>query len=756
MGILRPSAHIALLVLTLGPARLEAESPLAVTDPVLYAIDANVARVTAMAVDAAGNLYLTGSTNSTAFPTTPGVVQPSFGGGSCFALGPIGSSTFPCYDAFVVKLDRKGKAIYATYLGGKGHDIGSAIAVDLAGNAYIAGSTGTNIPPNSFPTTPGAAFTTPNQGNVDGFVAKLTPSGTALVYSTLLPGAGWGGGGIAVDQSGAVYVAATANPGAGGTFPTTAGAFQTLSSGRGTEAVAAKLNAAGSALIYGTYLGGSAYVRGGSADFAGGIAVDASGNAYITGKTIALDFPVTAGALQTKFPNALGTAFVSKLNAAGTALIYSTYLGGTYGDSAHSGRIDAQGNAYILGSTSSKDFPTTPGALQPFGPNASWGTNYDRTSSFGAFVSILNAAATALSFSSYLQGASALDVDPLGNIYVAGQADRGFPVTAGADQRCMAGGGADVFVARFTPDGELAGATYLGGSGFESANAIAVAPDGSVYVAGTTGSTDFPGLSGNTAAQAVQFVARVQINDPQRQNGPCMALALQNAASFAEGPVAPGEMVTLRGAGFGPDTPAFEQIGPDGNLSTELAGVGVFFDDVPAPLLYVQSRQINAIAPWEIAGKAVTQVRVEFNGVSTNTASIPVVPAAPGIFHANFTSFQGAILNDDGTPNSPPHRAKRGTVVSILGTGGGLTSPMGVTGGFWPADPLAQLTLPVSVNIGGVDAEVVYAGAAPTLVSGFLQINVRVPEALAPNAAYPVELSIGGVTDRTLTTVSIE
>lgn len=191
--------------------------------------------------------------------------------------------------------------------------------------------------------------------------------------------------------------------------------------------------------------------------------------------------------------------------------------------------------------------------------------------------------------------------------------------------------------------------------------------------------------------------------------------------------------------------PAYEQVGPDGKVTTELTEVRVFFDETPAPLLYVQSQQINAIAPWEIAGRSVTQVHVEYKGVSTNTVSIPVARSAPAIFRINSASRNGAILNTDGTINAPTNPAKRGTVVAIFGTGGGLTTPMGVTGGFWETDPLAPLTLPVSVKIGGLDAEVVYAGAAPTLVSGLFQMNVRVPEALRPTARYSVELNVGGV-----------
>jgi len=221
-----------------------------------------------------------------------------------------------------------------------------------------------------------------------------------------------------------------------------------------------------------------------------------------------------------------------------------------------------------------------------------------------------------------------------------------------------------------------------------------------------------------------------------------MSLAIENAASFVEGPVAPGEIVTIRGTDFAPDIAALQQIGPDGRVTTELAGVRVWFDQIPAPVLYVQAQQINAIAPWEIAGQTVTQIRVEYEGVSTNAVRIPVAQSAPAIFRISPTTRNGAILNADGTVNGPTNRAKRGTVVAIFGTGGGVTAPIGVTGGFWGMDSLPQLTLPVAVRIGDANAQVVYAGAAPTLASGQFQINVRLPDTLRP-ARHGVELSIG-------------
>lgn len=705
--------------------------------------------ISAAAVDSAGNVYLTGSTESAAsFPVTPGVVQPKFGGGTCtsFNDGPLNPVGFPCDDAFVVKIDARGNLIFATYLGGSGPDFGTAIAVDASGNIYVAGNTQhQNAGPNDFPTTPGAAFRDQTPLRTDGFVAKLNPSGTVLIYSTLIPGAG-GQAGLAVDHNGNAYFSGTAL-GSLQDFPATFGAFQASGSPGHTDAVVAKLNPAGSALIYGTYLGGSGN------DSSSGISIDQAGNVYIAGTTDSTDFPVTPSAFLNTKPGSIESAFVAKLNPSGSGLVYATYLGGSGNDVATGIRVDAEGNAYVLGQAGSADFPVTSGAFQTSSSAGLWSP-----AGAAAFLTKLNAEGTALFYSTYFSGAVTFDLDAAGNAYVAGQAAAGFPVTPGAFQRCLAGGGLDLFIAQMTSEGKLAAATYFGGSGVEGAGAIALAADGSVVVAGSTSSPDLPDFQNVTVGVSPAFAAKLRIADPARPDTPCMALALQNAASYAEGSIAPGELITLRGLGFGPETGAVTSVSGSSAsaVPTDLAGVRVFFDGIPAPLLYVQSLQINAQAPWELAGKTTTQVHVEYNGASTNTASVPVAPAAPAIFRL-FYSSQGAIVNQDGTVNSAANPAAPGTVIAIFGTGGGLTSPLSVTGGFAPLQSLALLTQPVSVRIGGINADVVYAGDTPTLVSGVFQINARVPQSVVLSSVEPVDIKIANAASPSFsTTVAIK
>ena len=273
------------------------------------------------------------------FPTTPGAIEPAHGGEA---------------DAFVVKLDASGSKLdYATYLGGSRAEAGLSIAVDDAGQAYVSGGTGSP----DFPTTPGA-FDTTDHTNEDVWVAKLDADGSKLVYSTLLGGsaiAGDFGAAIAVDQEGHAYVG-------GGTgsldFPSTRGSFEATHRGEvnSLDAFVVKLKADGSGLVFGSFLGGKCN------DAITGIAVDDHENVVVTGSTVSQDFPTTASALD-KHYRGNEDAFVATLSADGSKVLDSTYLGGAAFDRAQGIALDAAGNAYVTGWTTSSDFPTTRGAF---------------------------------------------------------------------------------------------------------------------------------------------------------------------------------------------------------------------------------------------------------------------------------------------------------------------------------------------------------------------------------------------------------
>lgn len=483
-------------------------------DPVLsYSARFN-AYLNAIAVDASRNTYIAGTTNSTNFPTTPGALQPAHGGqydgliakldptgstllfatflggdqydsvsgialdsgGNVIVAGSTSSSNFPVNhalqpslavgadpngngDAFVSKLDPSGaQLLYSTYMGGSDSDEARGVAVDANGQVVIAGTTSSS----NFPTSAGALQSVYG-GRGDAFVAKLdtAKSGPAsLVLSTYLGGRdNDGASAVAVDADGSPYV--TGSTGSAN-FPT-ANAFQSScrSCGVGAtddyDAFVSKLSADGTALAYSTFLGG------GLRDVGAAIALDSSGNTYVTGGTSSANFPTTTGAFQMALRQANdsfpGDAFVSKLNAAGSALVYSSFIGGSAYDEAGGIAVDASGSAFVSGFSYSADFPAISPAQGYGGGTCDDGWDYYPCTD--AFVARMNVSGSALTFSTYLGGgtddsATAIAVDVSANAYVTGTTGGAFPSTAGAIS--MPGNG---FVAKISPASVGTGPTSI-------------------------------------------------------------------------------------------------------------------------------------------------------------------------------------------------------------------------------------------------------------------------------------------------------
>lgn len=373
--------------------------------------------------------------------------------------------------------------VYSTYLGGNTNvvgEFGRAIAVDGFGNTYLTGTTDSI----DFPTV--NALQPTFAGFIDGFVAKLNSTGSSLLYTTYFGGSGRDFSyGLALDPLGNIYLTGqTSSP----DFPL----MNPLQGRRGgfDDVFIVKLNPAGSALVYSTYLGGSFREIGRS------IAVDIFGNAYITGGTESTDFP-TASPLHPTFGGGGGDAFIAKLNSTGSVLVYSTYLGGSNTEIGYDIAVDVSGRAHVIGHTQSPDFPTV-NALQPTFAGGTIDTFTD------AFIAKLNRTGTALVYATYLGGSDgetghgiAVDVD--GNTYVTGfTRSLDFP-TANALQPIFGGGytsrsdAFDVYVAKLNPTGSaFIYSTYLGGSDFDIGNDIAVDAAGNAYVICDTSSPNMP------------------------------------------------------------------------------------------------------------------------------------------------------------------------------------------------------------------------------------------------------------------------
>ncbi len=439
----------------------------------------------AVALDLAGNVYLTGSTDSANYTA------------NCTGACTVFDSTLGgSRDAVITKLNASGTAIlFSTFLGGSDADVGTAIAVDPAGNVYVTGTTQST---DFTASCTGACVVLDNsrEGTQDAFITKVNASGTALVYSTYLGGNEEDGGtGIALDLAGPPNAYVTGFTRSSQFTASCTGACVALDNSRGgtQDAFVTKLNAAGSDLLYSTYLGGD------DVDAGTGIALDFAGppNAFVTGLTASTNFTALCTGVCVTLDNTLGgtqDAFLVKLNGAGAALLYATYLGGNGTDQGNGIALDIASppNAYVTGSTTSDPFPVTAGAFQTV-----FGGDGD------AFVTKLNGNGSALVYSTYLGGTGAdigngLKVDPAGNAHVAGSTlSPNFP-TAGNPIQSTKSSFADVFVTKLNASGTaLVYSTYLGGNGTDSGNGLAldVAATPNALVAGSTASANFPTAS---------------------------------------------------------------------------------------------------------------------------------------------------------------------------------------------------------------------------------------------------------------------
>jgi uncharacterized protein (TIGR03437 family) len=716
-----------------------------------------------VAVDPSGNFYVTGFTFSLNLPHTGGSFQPSYHGGS--------PESDTGGDAFVAKYTPAGALVYVTYLGGgKGinspvgaDDAGDAIAVDSAGNAYVTGYTSSTDFPTvagSYQTTFGGQTNGQNLGPFgDAFVAKLNPTGTALVYSTYLGGSGdERGTAIAVDSKGNAYIGGdtlstnfpTKNPyqssfkGLGGSPPLCTSCGTLINFGDG---FVSELNAAGTALVFSTYLGGALD------DSVTAIALDGSGNVYVGGATLSSDFP-TLNAYQSKYGGAAsdnnqpvlktGDGFVAKFDPTGK-LVYSTYLGGSGDDAVMALAVDSTGAAYVTGFTSSANFPVSATAAQKTFAGPPGVTGIKGFVWGDAFVAKLAPSGGSLVWATYLGGndddaGMAIAVDAGGSAVVGGFANStNLKVTSDAQQKTFGGTNGppnfsdpsgDAFLAKVSPDGtSFLYLSYYGGNASDAITALALDGQGNVIVGGTTTSTNLP-ITANatqktfggenpqfqTETMGDAFVA-VFSGLPNAAVTPVIT-SVVNAGSYTTS-LAPGSAA----AAFGT------------NLPTS-AAAGALVGGQTAQVLLATATQWSVAIPYN----AVTGPSSVTIGTS---AAFPITLAkyAPALFSVDGSGLGNVVaqrLLTGSTPTvSSAAPAIPGDTIILYATGLGAIDGTGNT-----------IPLP-TVTVGGQAVTVVSAVAIGSANPGTYQVTIQLP-VTTPSGSLPVILSIGGASSPAL------
>jgi uncharacterized protein (TIGR03437 family) len=702
---------------------------------------------TAIQLDAAGNIYLAGSLA----PRNPKDSQDTS-------------------DAFVAKVSADGsQVVYFTILSGSFAESAAGIALGSDGSAYIAGSTGSS----DFPVTAGALETTFNMaGASQGFLVKVNPAGT-VVYSTFINGTAFTTvTGMAIDGAGEIFLTGEGGPG----YPTNTG-----QPAQPAQGYILKLDAALSKVLLSVY------------GYGGGlISLDSQGNIYLAGSaqpniltgpggasifmlpalpagafqsTRAAVFCTQAGGPGGGFDTFCPYQYVAKLDPTGK-LLWGTYVTGTYGAIAGGMSVDSSGNVIVAGTTNSNDYPVTSGAFQTAYAAAAppQPTSVGPFSSFTGppnatgYVTKVNSTGTALVWSTYFGGSyqdqiTGMAVSPAGDIILSGRAGSSDLVLVDTPDGCRPSANQVLgFVARLTPDGASAAATQLvqgapdclylscpGLAGYQSGWPLALRPDGTVVVAGSNGTV-----------ASVDFSASSPLA--------CLTDPADNAQLRT---VTPGQLVSLFGADLASAAPSI----PAGGVAKSSKTFGVFFNGIPAPILYALGQQINVQVPFGIAGASNVQMQV-VNQESTNpvseTQTLAVVERQPSIFlsqaaigspYPGFSACGGATLygqtalalNADGTVNDCSNPASAGSKVTIFLNGFGPTTPALATGAI-AKSPAVALT--PSLDPGEFTATTVIATTSdPGSITGVAQVQLLPGGASGPNTLLN-GASLGGTPTR--------
>ena len=686
-----------------------------------------------VAVDSAGNLYIADTLNNRIRKVSNGVITTVAGGGTCCFSGDNGPATSAqLYNPEGVAVDSAGNVYIADSNNYRVRKVSNGVIATVAGNGtrnLDPGSSGSNGPAVSAQLSLPEGVAVDSAGNLyiaDSWsgILGLSWVSTGLLYKVSngviapVPAALNSPSGIAVDSAGNLYVADTMNNRileiSNGVITTAAGNGVWGSSGDNGPATSAQL----------------ANPQ--------GVAVDSAGTLYIADSSNWRVRKVSNGIITTVAGN--GVWGFSGDNGPAT----SAQLSGPWGIA-----VDSAGNLYVADASNNRIRKVSGGVITTVAGGGSSGLGD-------------NGPAT----SAQLYNPEGIAVDSAGNVYIADAGNNRIRILKPVGSSCTYSVSPTTLQAPASGGNLTVGIqtaascpwAVSGLPGWITASAASSGP-GSASVALAVS----PNNSGATLSATVLIAGvSVTVAQPALATAPLPPIkAVVNAASFLGGPVSPGEMVTIFGTGIGPATAAGAIADPvTGKLATTIGGVQVLFNGTPAPMIYASSTQLSAVVPYEMALISNPSVWIAYAGQTSNAYPLTVAATAPGLFAQNASgSGAGAILNQDNSLNGPNHPAAKGSIVQMFMTGEGQTTPLGITGKITGVSlPPPQVTpapvQPILVSTGG-QALYTYAGEAPGMVAGVMQLNVQIPSGV-PSGAMEVLVSIGGVSSQNSITVSIQ
>lgn len=662
------------------------------------------------------------------FSSTPVIVTDSTGNTYV-----VSKNSDPAGGVSATKLDSSRRVLYSFSFTGVTGWV-SAAAVDSQGSLIIGGDTSSTgfprVNPLFYPRLPTSTL------NERGFVAKLDPAGTRLMFSTLVggneldPHYGTSVIALTIDSADRIYFSGTTTS---PTLPVSRNAYQ--QTGAGPSGFVMRISNAGDALQFSTYLGGAPGCQGWCGTNAQAIVVDGHG-VTVAGTSGVIGFPVTRGSFACQCATSTNTnVFVSRFNADGSTLQWSALLfdtgflypssylldTGSNPPSILSLAVDSQGNATVAINTLNKALPVTSGAVQPaYGVTVPPSSPAELTT---GYLATLSSDGANLLHSTYYGGTAVSTVrglaqDPDGNFWITGDANStDLPMPAGSLNLGVS------YLAELDPSLTRV-LRYYGAPRFAIGQTVNILPNRDLVLTGGANS-----------------LVTIPATGPTQ---PSVWGAVGSAEPGATPHIAGGELISLYGVQLGPDPGVAGSVDASGKLRTAIAGYTVLVNGISAPLLYAGPNQINLVVPFEVAGGTEAAIQV----ITPDTLLTPITgfavgPTEPQVFPV--------MLNQDGSINSQDHPAPRNSIVTIWATGGGAMDN-GMVDGQISQPPLGNLLLPVLVELSHLQPAttgvVTYAGAAPGMVAGVIQINFRVPPPMGLHGdcggPCPVLLTIGG------------